>query len=159
MTDANTTSSGESPDRASRAGLWIGLVLGIPIIGWGIRGILLESARTHPGELGRWIVGSALVHDALVLPVVFAVAVLVRRVVPPRAWPPVRWGMTTTAILAVVSWPFVRGYGRSASNPSLLPRDYGAGVAIAVVVVWLVVVALALRSHHRARRATQVVSR
>lgn len=132
-------------------GLWIGLALGTPLIGWGVRGILLESARTHPTELGRWIIGSAVIHDALVLPVVLVVGVLARRAVPTPAWPPVRWGLATTAVLAIVSWPFVRGYGRSPNNPSLLPRNYGEGVLVVLAVVWLVTGALATVAVRRAR--------
>lgn len=132
-------------------GLWIGLALGVPLIGWGVRGILQESGRTHPAELGRWIVGSAIVHDAVVLPLVLAVAVLARRAVPAAAWAPVRWALATTGVLALVSWPFVRGYGRRSSNPSLLPRDYGEGVLVVVGLVWVVAVVLAVRATRRTR--------
>lgn len=136
-------------------GLWIGLALGTPIMAWGVRGILDEAARTHPGELGRWIVGSALVHDLVLLPAVLAVAVVVRRVVPPLAWPAVRWGLITSGVVLLVSWPFVAGYGKRAGNPSLLPRDYGEGVAVCLLVVWLVVAALVLTGAARDRRRTQ----
>lgn len=130
-------------------GRWIGLAVGAPIIAWGIRGILMESARTHPGEIARWIVGSALVHDAVLLPVVVSVAVVARRFVPDQAWPAVRWALATSGVVALVSWPFVRGYGRRAGNPSLLPRDYGAGVAIAIAGVWLLTAALCWRAQRR----------
>ena len=119
-------------------GLWIGLAAGVPIMAWGVRGIVEDSAQTHPGELARWVLGSALVHDAVVLPIVVTVAVVARRVTPARRWPVVRWALATTGVVGLVSWPFVRGYGRSAGNPSLLPRDYAAGVVAAVAVVWLV---------------------
>ena len=141
--------TGVGHDRPGK-GLWIGLALGLPLIGWGIRGILIEGARTHPAELGRWIIGSAIVHDALLVPVVLTVGVLARRAVPAPAWMPVRWALATTGVLVLVSWPFLRGYGRRPGNPSLLPRDYGAGVAVAVAVVWL---AAALVATHRVRRA------
>jgi hypothetical protein len=137
-------------------GRWIGLALGLPIVAWGIRGVLLGSRRTHPAELARWIVGSAVVHDALLLPVVLAVAVLARRVVPSRAWPAVRWALATTGVLVLVSWPFVRGYGRRASNPSLLPRDYGTGVLVAVALVWLAAGVLALHARWAGARRHEV---
>lgn len=130
-------------------GLWIGLALGVPIIGWGVRGILLDNTRTHPIELARWIVGSAVVHDALVLPIVVMIGVAVRRAVPPRAWPPIRWALATTGVVMLVAWPFVRGYGRRPDNPSLLPRHYGAGALMALSVVWFTAGALALWSHRR----------
>ena len=142
LPDTSGTDAHDGPGR------WIGLALGLPVIAWGIHGLLAESRRTHPAELGRWIVGSALVHDAVVLPVVLLVAVVARRLVPAVAWPPVRWALASSGVLVLVSWPFVRGYGRRSSNPSLLPRDYGTGVLIAIGGVWLVaglLVAVALR--------------
>lgn len=132
-------------------GLWIGLALGVPIMAWGVRGILENATRTHPAELARWVVGSAVAHDALVLPSVVTVAVVARRVTPARLWPAVRWALATTGVVALVSWPFVRGYGRSAGNPSLLPRDYATGVAVALVLVWLVVAVVAARAAVRGR--------
>lgn len=133
-------------------GLWLGLALGLPIIGWGIRGVLIDSADTHPAELGRWIIGAALVHDTLVVPIALAVAVVARRIVPPPAWPPIRWALATTGVLALVAWPFVRGYGQRPGNPSLLPRDYPTGVAITLAIVWTIAVGLALIAQLRTRR-------
>lgn len=129
-------------DDHAGVGRWIGFALGLPIVAWGIRGVLAGSGRTHRAEVARWIVGSAVVHDALILPVVLAGGVLARRVVPPRAWPAVRWALATTGVLVLVSWPFVRGYGRRAGNPSLLPRDYGTGVLVVVALVWVTTIVL-----------------
>jgi hypothetical protein len=142
--------SAEPPDRPG-AGLWIGLALGVPLMAWGVRGILDESARTHPAELGRWIIGSAVVHDAVLLPLVLALGVVVRRAVPQAAWAPVRWALATTGVLVLVAWPFVRGYGRRSGNPSLLPRDYGGGLLVALAVVWLAAAVLAVASTRRGR--------
>ena len=137
----------------SETGLWIGLALGVPLMAWGMRGIVLDSGQTHPAELARWIVGSAAVHDALVLPVVSTVAVVARRLAPPSSWPVVRWALATTAILAIVAWPFVRGYGRRPDNPSLLPRNYAGGTMAVLAGVWLVALALAVWAHRRSGRA------
>ena len=138
------------------AGLWIGLALGTPLMARGVRGILEESARTHPAELGRWLIGSAVVHDAVLLPFVLAVGVLARRAVPAGAWAPVRWALVTSGVLLLVSWPFVRGYGRRSGNPSLLPREYGDGLLVALALVWtaatLLAVVLVGRQRRRANR-------
>jgi hypothetical protein len=132
-------------------GLWIGLALGTPLIAWGVRGVLVESGRTHPGELARWIIGSAVVHDAVLLPVVLLAGVLARRAVPAAAWPPVRWALATSGVVALVSWPFVRGYGRNPRNPSLLPRDYGRGVLVTLALVWFAAATIAVVQRRRAR--------
>ncbi len=137
-------------------GLWVGLALGVPVVAWGMRGAWLERGRTHPAELARWIAGSAVVHDAVVLPLVLLVGLVVRRLVPPPTWPAVRWGLATTGVVALVSWPFVRGYGRRPSNPSLLPRDYGAGVLLVMAAVWVLTLLVSVRL---VRRASRNVSR
>jgi hypothetical protein len=136
MTGSTTGPTQSTGDDHAGTGRWVGFGLGLPIIGWGVRGVVTGSGHSHRAELTRWIVGSA---------VVLAVGLLARRLVPPRAWPVVRWALSTTAVVVLVSWPFVRGYGRRASIPSLLPRDYGTGVLVAVALVWLAAGVLVVR--------------
>lgn len=128
-----------APETTSRRGLLVGLGLGLPIIAFGLRGALVDGARTHPAELARWIVGAAVVNDLVVVPVVLGIGWAGRRVVPPRLWPTVRAGLLVSGVLALMAWPFVRGYGVDPANPSLLPRDYGGGLAGAIGLVWLAV--------------------
>jgi hypothetical protein len=123
-------------ETTSRRGLLVGLVLGLPIIAYGVRGVLVDAADTEPAELATWIVTSAVVNDLLLVPVVLGVGVVAHRLVPPVAWPAVRAGLIVTGALCLVAWPFVRGYGRDPSIPSLLNRNYGAGLAAALAVVW-----------------------
>jgi hypothetical protein len=142
------------PETTSRRGLVVGLVVGLPVVAYGLRGMLVDADDTHPVDLARWIVGSALVTDLLVIPAVVAVGWLLRRLTPAGAWPAVRGALVTTGVLCLVAWPFLRRYGRDPTNPSLLPRDYGAGLARAVVVVWLVAAAwLLVTAWQRRRRA------
>jgi hypothetical protein len=124
-------------DTTSRRGLLTGLALGGPIMAYAVRGAVVDERLTHPFELARWIVGLAVVHDLVLVPVVLALGAGLRRVVPTRAWAPMRSALLATAVLSAVAWPFVRGYGRSGSVPSLLPRNYGTGLAAALAVVWL----------------------
>lgn len=125
------------PTTTSRRGLLAGLALGLPVVAYGIRGVLVDADRTHPPDLARWIVGAAAVHDLVLVPAVLLAGRLARRVTPARLWPPVRAALAATGVAMLVAWPFVRGYGRDPANPSLLPRDYGAGLAAAVVTIWL----------------------
>lgn len=140
----------ELPDTTSRRGLLVGLALGVPVMAYAVRGAVVDEHVTHPFELARWVVGLAVVHDVVLVPIVLAVGVGLRRVVPATAWPPVRAGLLTTAVLGVVAWPFVRGYGRSSTIPSLFPRNYAAGLLAALAVVWLLVAAWWLIAKRRA---------
>ncbi len=133
---------GDMPDTTSRRGLLVGLALGLPVIAYGLRGVLIDADRTHPAELARWVVGSALVADLLLVPAVIVVGAVACRATPRPWWPTVRTALMVTGSLALVAWPFVRGYGRDSANPSLLPRDYAGGLAAAVAVVWAVAAAV-----------------
>ena len=135
-------------------GQLIGLGLGVPLLAYGLRGVLVDARRTHPGELARWLVGSAILHDALLVPVVLAVSVIVTRLTPAWARPPALWALATSAVLALYAWPFVRGYGRNPSVPSLLARNYASGLAAYAGVVVVVATAWALlRRRREAARA------
>jgi hypothetical protein len=147
--------SSRLPETTSRRGLVVGIVAGLPVIAYGVRGALVDAHLTRPAEFARWIVGTALVNDLVLLPAVLAAGWALRRATPARLWAPVRAGLMTTGLLCLVGWPLVQGFGRDATNPSLFPRDYGAGLARAVAVVWLAVAAwivvTALVARRRAR--------
>lgn len=151
MTDPTSPASD-----APGPGLWVGLALGAPVMAWGLRGLFAASARVDPLELARWIVGAALVHDLIVIPVTLAVGLGLRRIVPPTAWPPVRWALAASAVVTVLSWPFVRGYGRTPAVPSLLDRPYGHGLVALLLVIWLVAATwIAIRVTRRPRSCAE----
>lgn len=139
-------------ETTSTRGLLIGLILGLPLLAYGLRGVMIDAERTHPAELGRWIVGAAVVHDVLIVPVVLTVGVALRRWCPAGLWPSVRWALFTSAVLTALAWPFIRGYGRRSSIPSLLPRNYAAGLLAALAAVWLTAALWALAGHVRRTR-------
>jgi hypothetical protein len=146
-------SATDLPDTTSRRGLLVGLALGLPIVAFGVRGVLVDAARTHPAELSGWIVGSAVATDLLVVPGAVAVGAVAHRFTPRSWWPTVSAALMVSGALILVGWPFVRGYGRDPANPSLLPRDYAAGLALAVAAAWVVAAAvLAARWAARRRR-------
>ena len=140
-------------DTTSRRGLLAGLAVGIPLIAYGVRGVLVDASDTHPAEMARWLVGVTLVDDLVAVPVALLAGVVGRRATPSWAWPAVRAGLFVTAVLVLVGWPFVRGWGRDPTDPSLLARDYGAGLAVALGVVWTTVAAVAAWARRRDRRA------
>ena len=150
-TAADETGDASTPATTSQPGLLVGLALGVPVMAYGVWGALDEAGRVHPPELGRWVVGAAVVNDAVLVPVVLAVGWAARRVVAAHLWPAVRAGLVVSGTLVLVAWPFVRGYGRSAGNPSLFPRNYATGLVGALAVVWLVVACWALLAHRRRR--------
>lgn len=131
-------------------GLWIGVLVGAPLVVLGVLDALGDAGRTRPAELARWVVGTVVVVDLVVMPVALGIG----RVLRGRA--PLQWALAASATVVVVGWPFLRGYGRNPNNPSLLPRDYGTGVAVAVVAVWLTAGAWTVAAARRRRRPSHV---
>ncbi len=152
-TDRSTVTDG-AVDETAHHGIvfWTSAAIGVLLIAYGARGVLTDRAATPPRGFTEWFLGSAVVHDALLAPCVFAVAWAVGRVLPRPAVVPVRLGLATTALLVAFAWPLVRGYGRRDSNPTALPLDYGRNLALSLVAVWLVVVAAIATSVVRRRR-------
>jgi hypothetical protein len=118
-----------------------GVVTGVALASVGVVSLLRESTDTHPGSVVRWVIGLALVHDLVLVPIVLAVGVGLRRWAP-KAW--VAAALLVSGVVTLVAWPFVRGYGRLANNPSILPRNYGRGLAIVLALTWLVALGGAL---------------
>lgn len=130
-----------------------GAAVGAAIASVGVVSLLQESHDTHPAVVVRWVVGLAVVHDLVLVPFVLAVGTAVHRFVPATTRAVVAGGLLVSGVLVLVAWPLVRGYGRSAGNPSILPRDYGTGLAVALATTWAVAAVLAflVRRRHRTR--------
>lgn len=128
---------------------WTFLIAGAGIVGYGLDGAWADRADTRPADLVIWLAGAIAAHDALIAPAAIAVA-LATRWLPDAARLPVRLGLALSALLTLVFWPVVRGWGRSASVPSALPLDYGRNLVAVLALVWLVVgVAVVVRARRR----------
>jgi hypothetical protein len=130
---------------------WTCLVAGAGIVGYGLTGAWADRADTRPADLVVWLAGSGVAHDALVAPAVVAAA-LATRWLPVAARVPARLGLALSALLSVLFWPVVRGWGRSPSVPSALPLDYGRNLVAVLAVTWLAVGAVVAVRIVRARR-------
>ena len=110
---------------------------GLAVMGFGIYGLIHGSGQTHPTEWIKWFVGGLVVHDFLIAPLVFVIAVvLVRRAAAP--WKAsLQGGLFATGILTLAAWPYVAGYGRRPDNKTLLPNNYAHGLFVVLAVVWL----------------------
>ncbi|TDC49712.1 hypothetical protein E1212_17235 [Jiangella ureilytica] len=129
---------------------WTCLVAGAGIVGYGLAGAWVDRADTRPADLAVWLAGSGIVHDALLAPAVVAVA-LATRWLPDVARLPVRLGLALSALLTLLFWPVVRGWGRSPSVPSALPLDYGRNLLLVLAGVWLAVGVVVVVRARRAR--------
>ena len=131
---------------------WPAVVVGWLFIGVGLVGIAGEGRDVPVDGFGRWVVGLALVHDLVLAPIVVAIGVGLGRVLGPP------WRSIAGAALIVAgpvvlfAWPYVAGWGRSASNPSIQPRNYPGGLVTVLAVISVAAVLVAIAEVVRARR-------
>ena len=124
-------------DPAPWRGRWLLYAAGAAMLFVGLRGIVEDANgwTNPPYWLGLFLAG-AVVHDLVLAPAVFLAAVLLARAVPTAARPVVAAGTIVSAVLVLLAWPGLRGYGRDEGNPSILPLDYGAGLLLALAAIW-----------------------
>ena len=120
---------------------WVGAAAGSAVIAFGLVGALSHSGATRPTQLVTWTIGAAAVHDALLAPLVIAFGLATARWVPVTVRVPVRVGLALSGLITALAWPYLRGYGYRASNPSALPFHYGRNLVIVLAVIWVSVAA------------------
>ncbi|MFC4127696.1 hypothetical protein [Nocardia rhizosphaerae] len=112
------------------AGLWLAWI-GIDL--------LLGQSRIDLISAGLWFVGAIVLHDGVFAPLCAALGVGGKRLLPPTSAAPVAVGTVCTVTLVLISVPVLGRELAVAANPTVLDRDYPAGLLAAVVVVWVLV--------------------
>jgi hypothetical protein len=128
---------------------WVTAAIGWAFIGWGVRGALVHHIDTRPDELARFFVGSAVIHDLVFAPLVLAGGVMVSRLVRPRWRAPVQAALLIAGTLALFAYPEVRGFAHRLHNPTSLPHNYAANLAVVVGAVCLGTAVIALARRRR----------
>jgi hypothetical protein len=144
------------PERRLRGPMfWVSAVLGWAVIAYGIRGLFHHHVDTRPANLATFFVGGVLAHDLLFAPVVLVAGVLLARIAPrpARAW--LQAGLLVSGCLVLFSYPLVQDYAKVIHNPSSLPHNYTANLAVTLGVVWGAVIAGALGTAVLHRRASR----
>jgi hypothetical protein len=122
------------------------LLLGAGVMVFGTTGLLIDARDTQPIDWTKWFLGGLVAHDLLVAPLVFAAAALVVGRIPLPVRTSIQGGLFTSGVMILIAFPFVRGYGRSPSNPSALPNAYGRNLLIVLLVVWVIVALASYRA-------------
>jgi hypothetical protein len=129
---------------------------GLGVLGVAAMAYALGGAAGDPDIVPRrqvaFLLTVLVLHDAALLPGFLLVGLLVHRFVAARYRGIVQAALAVTAAVTFVALPLVLGYGRSADNPSALPRDYPAGLALVLGAVWVVAAAALLATRLRSRR-------
>jgi hypothetical protein len=139
---------------------WIGAVIGIGVMAFGVKGLLDAAPSTQPNQVGLSLLGLDLLHDLIVAPIVCLVGLLLTRLLPDRVRAPVRAGLFASAIVTLVGWAALRGYGHDQvpDNPTVDPLNYATAVLTVLAVVWVAVIAWAGSAWWLGRRAEDPVA-
>ncbi|MGW1199828.1 hypothetical protein ACWD4B_28915 [Streptomyces sp. NPDC002536] len=107
--------------------------VGVALMGVGVWSLLYGAAPQDPWPVVRWLAGSVVVHDGIVVPLTLAVGWAVARLPARRAVRVVRGTLLVMACLTAVAYPVLFRPGPR-QNASVLPLDYAAnwGVVLAV---------------------------
>lgn len=138
-------------EREHGPAFWIGLAVGWSVTAFGLWTLFRRAGATDPLNFGTLFVGLALVHDLVFAPLVTAFATWFVPRLPERARPVVVGAAIVSGTLALVSLPPTLGE-RLPDNPSLLPRNYPLGLAIALAAVWTATGAAIALARFRSRR-------
>ncbi|MFB8274327.1 hypothetical protein [Nocardia colli] len=130
------------------AGLWLG---------WYGISLLLDFPRADLWSVALWFAAGILLHDGVFAPLCAAVGVTARRILPGTWWGPMACGAVCTVVLVAIAAPVIdRGHAMP-DNPTVLDRNYPLGLAVALILIWALVIAAAavrLADHHRSRAET-----
>jgi hypothetical protein len=113
---------------------WVAVAGGWAVMVIAVLGAFGDEALRGSASWARWLVGVAVVHDALVLPVVLGIGWLLGRWLPSTFRVPVRTALVVGAVVTLAVWPIARRWGARADNPSILPLP----VAENLRIMWLV---------------------
>ncbi|WP_433657010.1 hypothetical protein ACQPW1_36750 [Nocardia sp. CA-128927] len=128
------------------AGLWLGW--------YGIT-LLLDFPRADLLSIALWFAGGILLHDGVFAPLCAAVGATARRVLPGTWWAPTACGAVCTVALVLIAAPVLDRGDAMPDNPTVLDRNYPLGLAVALILIWALVLAAAvarLADHHRSRK-------
>ncbi len=127
------------------------LVVGWAVIVFALHGMVADPSANAP-HLFRLLIGLNLVNDAIVVPAVIVLALLVRRWLAPWLVLPVQVGLIVSAVVTLYAVPLVGSWGKSAqAGPSRLPFNYAHNLIGVLAVIWLACTVLALWRRRRAR--------
>ena len=133
-------------------------VAGVTLIGVG--GVFLVTDLRFGEIVGviAWLAAAVVLHDAVLVPAVTALDLLLRRAgrrLPPAVVTVVRAGFAVGALLTAMVVPELVAQARGPRNPTVVPGDYLTRLAVLWIVIIVVVVLTAAVIVRRARKSAR----
>lgn len=146
--------SGGVERREHGAHFWSCVGVGGCVMAWG-GWLFLDATADAPRRVNfaAFVVGSAVAHDLIFVPLVAAFGVMIARVVPRRLRAAVQAGLIASGVVLIVAAAPLRDTAAPAGNPTIQPLDYPSATLTVLALAWvsvaLVSVMVVLRSGRR----------
>lgn len=111
---------------------------GLVVTGYGVAGLMAHTRATHPANSLAWLLTGIVAHDAVVVPVIALIGLVLSRTVPGPYRAVAQGALIVSGSVALASLPLWRGYGGSPGNPSVDALPYGRNLLIVLGGVWAV---------------------
>ncbi|MCB9387146.1 MAG: hypothetical protein H6517_04900 [Microthrixaceae bacterium] len=134
---------------------WLFIALGFGVMGTALLGVFREADQADPGNWIPWLVGAAIIHDAIVLPLVLLVGAGFASIGRPGIRVALRWAVAVGAVITLATWPVVRRWGAQPGDPSELPLPAGRNLVVLWAVLLVGAVAVGVFLEHRRSAATE----
>lgn len=127
--------------------------LGVLIAGYGAL-LLSDRGIDDLVSVATWMIVGVVLHDFVLVPLVLALCLVGRLLLPEHWWRPVLLALVVLGSLTLVAVPVLGRFGARADNPTLLDRPYVvAWFGLLILTVLWVVAAGRLRSRPERRYA------
>lgn len=133
------TPSGAAQIRRPDRTFWPAVGVGALVMGYGVTLLFIDPLHTVPVSTIRRFVVLLVLHDLILLPLVFGFSVVVLRRVPTPWLPPLRFALFTSAmVLLIAAWGLVAQWiDVQPGNDQVLPNNYLTSVAWLLTPIWL----------------------
>ena len=126
---------------------------GVVFVAIGIREAVNGATWSSVRAMITWFVGGTLIHDGAIVPLTMLAGLVLARFVPGTYRSLAQGALVTSAMVSLPLLPLLSGMGRTATNPSQQPLQYGRNLLLVLAIVWVGAALLAVRRRQRERRA------
>lgn len=117
--------------------------------------LLLDHENSNPIHLAIWLGGSAVVNDAVLIPLVGIVGLAITKLVPGRARPYVQGGLVAAALTTAVAIPLIYRRGTQPASKALEQQNYLGNLALIIAAIAIVTAGLIIASYAKAARSAE----
>lgn len=115
--------------------------------------LLLDHENSDPIHLFVWLGASAIINDAVLVPLVGIVGLAVTRFVPRRSRPYVQGGLIAAALTTAIAIPLIYRRDTQPDSKALEQQNYLGNLALIVAAIAVVTAGLIVASYVKSGRS------